>query len=78
MRTNWFTYNFRDGNETVSLLDIERAIGSESSDFTDSASPKNPSPIWVMDFLLLGGDSNRQMQQSSGLLPSGGSTPDAP
>ncbi|MCQ2501996.1 MAG: recombinase family protein, partial [Lachnospiraceae bacterium] len=35
-----FTYNFRDGNETVSLLDIERAIGSESSDLTDSASPK--------------------------------------
>ena len=39
-----FTYNFRDGNETVSLLDIERAIGSESSDLTDSASPKAVNP----------------------------------
>ena len=35
-----FTYNFRDGNETVSLADIELALGSHSSDISDSTSPK--------------------------------------
>ena len=37
-----FTYNFRDGNETVSLADIKLALGSHSSDISDSTSPKIP------------------------------------
>ena len=36
-----FTYNFRDGNETVSLADVELALGSHSSDISDSTSPKS-------------------------------------
>lgn len=34
-----FTYNFRNGNETVSLKDIELALSSQSSDIADAVSP---------------------------------------
>ena len=48
-----FTYNFRDGNETVSLADIELALGSHSSDISDSTSPKDQMPSWVSGLLPL-------------------------
>ena len=50
-----FTYNFRDGNETVSLADIELALGSHSSDISDSTSPtaRAPGPISVPAFFCV-------------------------
>ena len=48
-----FTYNFRDGNETVSLADIKLSLGSHSSDISDSTSPKGQTPIGVYGLLPL-------------------------
>jgi len=46
-----FTYNYKDGTETISLTDIEVAL---SSDFSDSSPPifTNPVALAVAGFLL--------------------------
>jgi len=74
------TYNFKDGTQTITLKEIEDAL---SSDMNCVAPPKKNSPTrrWGCSFLVDNPDIGLEpieMQQSGGLLPSGGSTPDAP